>query len=36
MMELHRSGKFPLEKFLTVYDIKDFEQAKADVKDGKV
>jgi Zn-dependent alcohol dehydrogenase len=36
MMELHRSGNFPLEKLITFYDIVDFEKAISDVKNGKV
>lgn len=35
MMEQQAAGKFPLEKLVTVYDVKDFKQAIADSKSGK-
>jgi Zn-dependent alcohol dehydrogenase len=34
-MEQQAAGKFPLEKLVTVYDVKDFKQAIADSKSGK-
>ncbi|KAF1810053.1 NAD(P)-binding protein [Eremomyces bilateralis CBS 781.70] len=36
MMELHRSGNFPLEKLCSFYDVKDFEQAINEVRNGKI
>lgn len=35
MMEQQAAGKFPLEKLVTVYDVKDFKQAIVDSKSGK-
>jgi Zn-dependent alcohol dehydrogenase len=34
-MDLHAKGELPLEKLVTVYDVKDFEQAIQDSKSGK-
>ncbi|KAH8892174.1 NAD(P)-binding protein [Thozetella sp. PMI_491] len=36
MMELHRSGHFPLERLCNFYDVKDYEKAILDVSEGKV
>lgn len=36
MIEMHKSGNFPLERLCTFYDISDFETAISDVQAGKV
>lgn len=36
MIELHRSGHFPLEDLCTYYDVHDFEKAMDDVLKGNV
>ncbi|KAJ4328804.1 hypothetical protein N0V84_000814 [Fusarium piperis] len=36
LMALHRQGHFPVEKLCTVYSVKDFEKALADMRGGKV
>lgn len=36
MMEMHKAGRFPLEKMCTYYDVRDFQKAIADVKAGKI
>ncbi|KAB9006574.1 hypothetical protein FH972_026928 [Carpinus fangiana] len=35
LIEQHKAGKFPLEKLITYYDIKDHEKAFADTKGGR-
>ncbi|KAK4446442.1 aryl-alcohol dehydrogenase [Podospora aff. communis PSN243] len=35
LMEMHAQGRFPLERLIEYYDIKDFEQAIEDAKSGK-
>ncbi|KAK5652312.1 hypothetical protein OQA88_10662 [Cercophora sp. LCS_1] len=35
LMRLHAEGKFPLEKFIKYYDVKDYEQAIEDAHSGK-
>lgn len=34
-MRLHAEGKFPLEKLIKYYDVKDYEQAIEDAHSGK-
>lgn len=36
LIELHRKGRFPIDKICKVYSIKDFDQALKDMHDGKV
>lgn len=36
LIELHRKGRFPVDKLCKVYSIKDFDQAVKDMHDGKV
>ncbi|KAG6363617.1 hypothetical protein INS49_008718 [Diaporthe citri] len=36
LIELHRKGRFPVDKLCKVYSIKDFDQALKDMHDGKV
>ncbi|OIW30444.1 NAD(P)-binding protein [Coniochaeta ligniaria NRRL 30616] len=36
MMEMHRSGSFPLEKLCKFYDVEDYEQVLRDISEGKV
>lgn len=36
LIELHRRGRFPIDKICKVYSIKDFDQALKDMHDGKV
>lgn len=36
MMELHRSGQFPIEKLCATYHIDKIDEALADVRSGKV
>lgn len=33
-MEEHEKGNYPLEEIITFYDIKDYEQAIKDAKEG--
>ncbi|KAK0657818.1 chaperonin 10-like protein [Cercophora newfieldiana] len=35
LMEMHAQGKFPLERFIEYYDVKDYEKAIEDTKSGK-
>ncbi|KAF5604283.1 alcohol dehydrogenase [Fusarium pseudocircinatum] len=35
LIEQHAQGKYPIEKLITYYDVKDFEQAISDTKSGK-
>ncbi|KAK0631442.1 chaperonin 10-like protein [Immersiella caudata] len=35
LMEMHAQGKFPLERFIEYYDVKDYEKAIEDAKSGK-
>lgn len=34
-MEMHAQGKFPLERLIEYYDVKDYEKAVEDAKSGK-
>lgn len=36
MIQMHRAGHFPIEKLCTFYNVKDFEQAIADMRAAKV
>lgn len=36
LIELHRKGRFPIDKLCKVYSIKDFDQALEDMHSGKV
>ena len=36
LVEMQRQGHFPVEKIVTVYDYKEFDQALHDLHDGKV
>jgi len=31
LIEQHKDGRFPLEKFIKYYDVKDFQEAFADM-----
>ena len=35
LIEQHKKGEFPLEKIITTYEVKDFEKAFNDTKEGK-
>jgi Zn-dependent alcohol dehydrogenase len=35
LIEQNRVGKYPLEKLIKTYDVKDFDQAIKDMKEGK-
>jgi Zn-dependent alcohol dehydrogenase len=35
LIEQNRLGKYPLEKLIKTYDVKDFNQAIKDMKEGK-
>lgn len=35
MIEQHAEGKYPIDKLITYYDVKDFEKAISDTKSGK-
>ncbi|CAK7208149.1 hypothetical protein SCUCBS95973_000002 [Sporothrix curviconia] len=36
LIELHRDGRFPIDKLVQVYSVRDFELALADLRSGKV
>ncbi|KAL2444000.1 Aryl-alcohol dehydrogenase [Exophiala dermatitidis] len=36
MMEMHRSGRFPIQKLCKIYPVEDFEIALEDIRKGKV
>lgn len=36
MMELHQSGRFPVESLCTYYPVEKFEEAVGDVLEGRV
>ena len=36
MIELHRSGQFPIERLCTTYNMDKINEALADVRSGKV
>ncbi|KAK3693361.1 chaperonin 10-like protein [Podospora appendiculata] len=36
LMEMHAKGLFPMEEFITYYDVKDFAKAIEDTKKGRV
>lgn len=36
LIQLHRDGRFPIDKICKVYPVKDFEQALHDMHEGKV
>ena len=36
LMELHRSGHFPIERLCKVYPVEKLEQAMGDLKNGSV
>jgi len=36
MIDLHRQGKFPIEKLIKIYAVEDLKQARADEEAGKV
>ncbi|KAL2071970.1 hypothetical protein VTL71DRAFT_11313 [Oculimacula yallundae] len=35
LVRLHRAGKFPVDSLVTIYSIKDFDQALKDMEEGK-
>lgn len=35
LIDQHSKGQYPLEKIITTYDVKDFETAMKDTKEGK-
>ena len=35
LIEEHKKGRFPLEKMITYYEVKNFEQAFADMSAAK-
>lgn len=36
MIDLHKRGEFPIDKLVSVYSIKDLDQALKDMESGKV
>jgi Zn-dependent alcohol dehydrogenase len=35
LIDQHNKGQYPLERIVTTYDVKDFETAMKDTKEGK-
>jgi D-arabinose 1-dehydrogenase-like Zn-dependent alcohol dehydrogenase len=36
MIDLHKRGKFPVDRLVSIYSIKDLDQALEDMESGKV
>ena len=36
LMRMHAEGKFPMERFVEYFDVKDYEEAIRGAKSGKV
>lgn len=35
LMEQHAKGNYPIEELVTTYDVKDFDKAITDTKEGR-
>ena len=36
MIDLHKRGKFPIDRLVTIYSVKDLDRALEDMESGKV
>jgi len=36
LIDLHRRGKFPVDKLVSIYSVKDLDRALEDMESGKV
>lgn len=36
LMELHRTGNFPIDRLCKIYNVENFHQALEDIEQGKV